>query len=166
MRRAHPGRLQLGSAAPSTPTSQPDVGTATTAAGGALAHDEFLRQLSDWCKARNADLERRFTADYARAAAAGRYKEAAQILEAHQAAVQEWEVRIPIELSQLAEDDAAAFRQYLVLTGRLDGLLVDYDQALRANAADQVQRIAGRVEKARDDWTQQAADMGLEECGA
>jgi hypothetical protein len=156
-----------GGAAPATPTSQPDTaGAPTTDASGNLSHDEFLRQLSEWCKAKDADLAARFKADYEQAAAAGRYKQAAQILEAHQAVVQGWELRIPIEPGQLADDDEAAFRQYLVLTGRLDGLLVDYDEALKAKAADRVQRVAGRVAKAREDWTQQATDMGLEECGA
>ena len=154
-----------GGAAPRTPTSQPDVGTATTDANGDLTHDEFLRQLSAWCTARNEDLARRFTSDYEQAAAEGRYTQAAQILEAHQAVVQGWEVRIPIEPAQLAAQDEAEFRRYLVLTGRLDGLLVDYDFALRAQAAERVRRVAGRVAKARDDWRQQATDMGLEECG-
>ena len=156
-----------GGAAPATPTSQPDTaGAPTTDASGNLTHDEFLRQLSEWCTAKNADLAARFKADYEQAAAAGKYKQAAQILEAHQAVVQGWELRIPIEPGQLADDDEAAFRQYLVLTGRLDGLLVDYDEALKASAAERVRRIHGRIAKARTDWTQQATDMGLEECGA
>jgi len=153
--------------APATATSQPDTaGAATTDADGNLTHDAFVSQLSAWCKAKNADLEKQFATDYEDAVAAGDYKQAADILEAHQAVVQGWEFKIPIEPGDLAEDDAADFRQYLVLTGRLDGLLVDYAQALRANDSAKVQRIKARVEKARGDWTQQATDMGLEECGA
>jgi hypothetical protein len=153
--------------APSTPTSQPDTaGAPTTAANGDLSHEAFLQQLSDWCKAKDADLLKQFKKDYEQAAREGNYNEAADILEAHQAVVQGWEFKIPIEPGQLADDDEAAFRQYLVLTGRLDGLLLDYAQALRAKDAARVERIRARVEKARGDWTQQATDMGLEECGA
>jgi hypothetical protein len=149
------------SSTPVTPTSTTAAAAPSTATTTGLTHAQFVAKLDQLCQAANVKAA---VADAAfqKAAAAGDYAKAADIVQQEITANQPYIVKAQ-QLTAPAED-SAAFASFVQSIQQLQGSLEKIAGALRAHNLQEVVQLAKVGQQERDARTKAATELGTTHC--
>jgi hypothetical protein len=137
--------------------------TSTVVAPPPVTHRQFVRRLDHICRVFNRKIDR-FNKRNADVFASGDYEDVANALALTKRRLDPpWNRQLA--RLEVPPKDERSFRRYRALTQRLDELERRRIRALRRHDDDEIGRIVGLSDRARDQRTNVAIDMGLHVCG-
>lgn len=127
-----------------------------------VTHAQFIRQL-DRIGCRFNRKVGKINKQYADAFA-NDYEESAEAYKKVQRLIPRWQVQI--DALEVPPEDERRFRRYLLFVDRIDGLNARTIRALRRHDDEEIARLGALADRARDQRTNVAVDLGLRVCGA
>jgi hypothetical protein len=128
-----------------------------------VTHAQFVRRLDSLCRRFNRKVDK-INKRYADVFAARDYEGSAKGYEKGQRLVPRW--RAQVETLEVPPEDQKRFGRYLMFVERIDGLTSRQIRALRRHDDQELTRLSALAERARNQRTNVAVDLGLRECGS
>ena len=146
-------------------TGMTDTGATETAVPEPppVTHAQFIRRLDRICRRFNRKVDR-VNDQYADAFAAGDYEASAEAYKNVQRLVPGWQVQVAA--LEVPPEDVGRFGRYLLFVDRLDGFYRRMIRALRQHDDEEIARLDALSERARNQRTNVAVDLGLRVCGS